>query len=253
MALSIIGKLKTNETFFFPLRKEWVQYIDDQELLEKLDLIASEKDEEIGIEFYKRYGIHPSENKAIPDASEKREKVDKAYLEQLKAVSQKTGLSVGEIESIVISDNSLMEKVEEIIVNAAETVELESVEKKIESAKIAQESIVNSRKRRREFSKETADLITPYLDELNKLYQERIDTFDNYNRELIRLFLNSPRRTKKASAEFTREDIEALHPSMLVRLYNDYVYVDISQWTEPPKTSEKEPEKPEDEEAEKNE
>lgn len=253
MALSILGKLKTNETFFFPLRKEWIEYIDDGPLLEKLDSIASEKDDgEIGIEFLKRYGIHPSENKAMPVASEARDKADKAYLEQLKAVSQKTGLSVGEVETIVTSDNSLLEKVEEIIVTAAETVELESVEKKIESAKIAQESIVNSRKRRREFSKETADLITPYLDELNKLYQERVDTFDNYNRELIRLFLNSPRRTKKAGVEFSREDIDALHPSMLVRLYNDYVYADISQW---PKPSEKEPEpkEKEDEETEKNE
>jgi hypothetical protein len=39
---------------------------------------------------------------------------------------------------------------------------------------------------------------------------------------------------------------------MLVRLYNDYVYADISQW---PKPSEKEPEpkEKEDEETEKNE
>jgi hypothetical protein len=256
MALSILGKFKTDEAHFFPLRKEWIGYIEEEKVLEKLDTIVSEKDGEIGIELTKRYGVHPSENKAIPEAFERREKADKVFLEQLKAVSQKTGLSIGEVESIVMSDNSLAERVEEIMVSAAEMTDSRP-EEKINIAKVVQESISDSRKKRREFSKETADLIAPFLDELNSLFQERSDAFDNYNRELITLFLNSPRRVAKANPKkepLTRSDIEGLHPAMLIRFYNDYVYPDINQWPAPPAVSEPEKElEPEEEETEKKE
>ena len=247
--LSVLGKLKFNETFFFPLKKEWLYYIQDNDaLLEKIDAIATEENGEIGIKFLKRYGISPKENESVKEYLEAREKADKAYLEKIKAIGQKTGLSTAEIEGVVVNDGSIRERIEQVMVDALDTVKSDSVEQKVETAAIVQQSILNNRKKTRELTRESIELVEPYLDELNALFKDRETTYETYNKALLANFLGSPRRVvklkDKSPVDFTIEDINDMSQFMVVKLYQDYLWQDITQWQTP------EPEKPEPEKTE---
>ena len=259
--LSVLGKLKFNETFFFPLKKEWLYYIQDNEtLLEKIDAIATEENGEIGIKFLKRYGISPKENESVKEYLEAREKADKAYLEKIKAIGQKTGLSTAEIEGVVVNDGSIRERIEQVMIDVLDKVTFNSVEQsvedkaddivkqKVKTAAIVQDSIFDSRKKTRELTRESIELVEPYLDELNALFKDRETTYETYNKALLANFLGSPRRVvklkDKSSVDFTIEDINDMSQFMVVKLYQDYLWQDITQWQTP------EPEKPEPEKTE---
>ena len=248
--LSVLGKLKFNETFFFPLKKEWLYYIQDNDaLLEKIDAIATEENGEIGIKFLKRYGISPKENESVKEYLEAREKADKAYLEKIKAIGQKTGLSTAEIEGVVVNDGSIRERIEQVMVDALDGVKSDSVEQKVETAAIVQQSILNNRKKTRELTRESIELVEPYLDELNALFKDRETTYETYNKALLANFLGSPRRVvklkdDKSVIEFTIQDINDMSQFMMVALYQDYLWQDITQWKQ------SEPEKPEPEKTE---
>ena len=252
--LSVLGKLKFNETFFFPLKKEWLYYIQDNDtLLEKIDTIATEENGEIGIKFLKRYGINPRENESVKEYLEAREKADKAYLEKIKAIGQKTGLSTAEIEGVVVNDGSIRERIEQVMVDALDGVKSDSVEQKVETAAIVQQSILNNRKKTRELTRESIELVEPYLDELNALFEDRETTYGTYNKALLANFLGSPRRVvklkDKSSVDFTIQDINDMSQFMVVKLYQDYLWQDITQWQNP-ETEKPEPEKPESESTE---
>jgi hypothetical protein len=258
--LSVLGKLKFNETFFFPLKKEWLYYIQDNDaLLEKIDTIATEENGEIGIKFLKRYGINPKENETVKEYLEAREKADKAYLEKIKAIGQKTGLSTAEIEGVVVNDGSIRERIEQVMVDALDGVKSDSVEQKVETAAIVQQSILNNRKKTRELTRESIELVEPYLDELNALFKDRETTYETYNKALLANFLGSPRRVvklkdKSSSVDFTIQDINDLSQFMVVRLYQDYLWQDITQWQNPePEKLEEKPESEPTEDNEKNE
>jgi hypothetical protein len=253
--LSVLGKLKFNETFFFPLKKEWLYYIQDNDtLLEKIDTIATEENGEIGIKFLKRYGINPKENETVKEYLEAREKADKAYLEKIKAIGQKTGLSTAEIEGVVVNDGSIRERIEQVMVDALDGVKSDSVEQKVETAAIVQQSILNNRKKTRELTRESIELVEPYLDELNALFKDRETTYETYNKALLANFLGSPRRVvklkdNKSSVDFTIQDINDMSQFMVVKLYQDYLWQDITQWQNP-ETEKPEPEKSESESTE---
>lgn len=244
--LTVLSKFRANKIYFFPLKTEWINFIEDETLLEKIDAIAVEDKGQVGIEFLKRYGVHPSENKAIQDLFDAREKADKDYLEQIKAVGQKTGLSYAEVEGILLNDGSIRETIEQAMLDAVGKVKSESAEQSLEMAKVVQDSILGNRKKTREYTKEAIDLVEPYLAELNKLFNERSNSYEAYNKGLIANFLGSPRRVvrlkDKQPIEFTSEDIDNLHPRMIVSLYQDYIYSDITQWKEPEETKEDESE-----------
>lgn len=249
--LSVLGKLKFNETFFFVLKKEWLYYLQDNEaLLKKLDAIATEENEEIGIKFLKLYGISPKENESVKEYLQAREQADKAYLEKIKAIGQKTGLSTAEIEGVVVNDGSIRERIEQVMVDALDGVKSDSVEQKVETAAIVQQSILNNRKKTRELTRESIELVEPYLDELNALFKERETTYETYNKALLANFLGSPRRVvklkDKSSVDFTIEDINDMSQFMVVKLYQDYLWQDITQWQNP-EPEKPEPEKPESE------
>jgi hypothetical protein len=253
--LSVLGKLKFNETFFFPLKKEWLYYIQDNDaLLEKIDTIATEENGEIGIKFLKRYGINPKENETVKEYLEAREKADKAYLEKIKAIGQKTGLSTAEIEGVVVNDGSIRERIEQVMVDALDGVKSDSVEQKVETAAIVQQSILSNRKKTRELARESIELVEPYLDELNALFKDRETTYETYNKALLANFLGSPRRVvklkdNKSSVDFTIQDINDMSQFMVVKLYQDYLWQDITQWQNP-ETEKPEPEKSESESTE---
>ena len=141
--LSVLGKLKFNQTFFFPLKEEWLYYIQDNEaLLEKIDKIVTEENKKFGIKFLKRYGISPKENESVKEHLEAREKADKAYLEKIKAVGQKTGLSTAEIEGVIVNDGSIRERIEQVMVDALDGVKSDSVEQKVETlAQVIQQTV----------------------------------------------------------------------------------------------------------------
>jgi len=256
--LSVLGKLKFNETFFFPLKKEWIFYIEDNDaLLEKIDTIATEENGEIGIKFLKRYGINPKENETVKEYLEAREKADKAYLEEIKAIGQKTGLSTAEIEEVVVNDGSIRKRIEQAMVDALD--EVDSIEQKVETAAIVQQSILSNRKKTRELTRESIELVELYLDELNALFEDRETTYGTYNKALLANFLGSPRRVvklkdNKSSVDFTIQDINDMSQFMVVKLYQDYLWQDITQWqnSEPEKLEEK-PESEPTEDDEKNE
>ena len=253
--LSVLGKLKFNETFFFPLKKEWIFYIEDNDaLLEKIDTIATEENGEIGIKFLKRYGINPKENETVKEYLEAREKADEAYLEKIKAIGQKTGLSTAEIEEVVVNDGSIRKRIEQVMVDALDGVKSDSVEQKVETAAIVQQSILNNRKKTRELTRESIELVEPYLDELNALFKDRETTYETYNKALLANFLGSPRRVvklkdNKSSVDFTIQDINDMSQFMVVKLYQDYLWQDITQWQNP-ETEKPEPEKSESESTE---
>jgi hypothetical protein len=249
--LSVLGKLKFNDTFFFPLKKEWIYYIQDNDtLLEKIDTIATEENGEIGIKFLKRYGINPRENETVKEYLEAREKADKAYLEKIKAISQKTGLSTAEIEEVLVNDGSIRKRIEQAMFDALDEVQSDSVEQKVEAAAIVQQSILNNRKKTRELTRESMEPVDPYLDELNALFKDRETTYETYNKALLANFLGSPRRVvklkDKSSVDFTIEDINDMSQFMVARLFHDYVWQDITQWQNP-EPEKSEPEKPESE------
>jgi hypothetical protein len=255
--LSVLGKFKFNETFFFPLKKEWIYYIEGNDaLLEKIDTIATEENGEIGIKFLKRYGINPKENETVKEYLEAREKADKAYLEKIKAIGQKTGLSTAEIEEVVVNDGSIRKRIEQAMVDALD--EVDSIEQKVETAAIVQQSILSNRKKTRELTRESIELVELYLDELNALFEDRETTYGTYNKALLANFLGSPRRVvklkDKSSVDFTIQDINDMSQFMVVKLYQDYLWQDITQWqnSEPEKLEEK-PESEPTEDDEKNE
>ena len=214
---------------------------------------ASEENGEIGIKFLKRYGINPKENETVKEYLEAREKADKAYLEKIKAIGQKTGLSTAEIEGVVVNDGSIRERIEQVMVDALDGVKSDSVEQKVETAAIVQQSILNNRKKTRELTRESIELVEPYLDELNALFKDRETTYETYNKALLANFLGSPRRVvklkDKSSVDFTIQDINDLSQFMVVRLYQDYLWQDITQWQNP-ETEKPEPEKSESESTE---
>jgi hypothetical protein len=249
--LNVLSDFNFDETFFFILRKEWLYYIRDNDVLwAKMTQIVSKENEEFGINFLKRYGINPRENESVKEYLEAREKADKAYLEKIKAIGQKTGLSTAEIEGVVVNDGSIRERIEQVMVDALDGVKSDSVEQKVETAAIVQQSILNNRKKTRELTRESIELVEPYLDELNALFKDRETTYETYNKALLANFLGSPRRVvklkDKSSVDFTIQDINDLSQFMVVRLYQDYLWQDITQWQNP-ETEKPEPEKPESE------
>ena len=248
--LSVLSDLSFDETFFFVLKKEWLYYIRDNNVLwKKMEAIATQENGEFGIKFFKKFGINPKENEAVKEYLEAREKADKAYLEKIKAIGQKTGLSTAEIEGVVVNDGSIRERIEQVMVDALDAVKSDSVEQKVETAAIVQQSILNNRKKTRELTRESIELVEPYLDELNALFKDRETTYETYNKALLANFLGSPRRVvklkdDKSSVDFTIEDINDMSQFMVVKLYQDYLWQDITQWQIP------EPEKPEPEKTE---
>ena len=259
--LSVLSDLSFDETFFFVLKKEWLYYIRDNNVLwKKMEAIATQENGEFGIKFFKKFGINPKENEAVKEYLEAREKADKAYLEKIKAIGQKTGLSTAEIEGVVVNDGSIRERIEQVMIDVLDKVTFNSVEQsvedkaddivkqKVKTAAIVQDSIFDSRKKTRELTRESIELVEPYLDELNALFKDRETTYETYNKALLANFLGSPRRVvklkDKSSVDFTIEDINDMSQFMVVKLYQDYLWQDITQWQTP------EPEKPEPEKTE---
>jgi hypothetical protein len=70
---------------------------------------------------------------------------------------------------------------------------------------------------------------------------------------LLANFLGSPRRVvklkDKSSVDFTIQDINDMSQFMVVKLYQDYLWQDITQWQNP-ETEKPEPEKSESESTE---
>jgi hypothetical protein len=145
------------------------------------------------------------------------------------------------------------------MVDALDGVKSDSVEQKVETAAIVQQSILNNRKKTRELTRESIELVEPYLDELNALFKDRETTYETYNKALLANFLGSPRRVvklkdKSSSVDFTIQDINDLSQFMVVRLYQDYLWQDITQWQNPePEKLEEKPESEPTEDNEKNE
>jgi hypothetical protein len=135
------------------------------------------------------------------------------------------------------------------MVDALDGVKSDSVEQKVETAAIVQQSILSNRKKTRELTKESIELVEPYLDELNALFKDRETTYETYNRALLANFLGSPRRVvklkDKSSVDFTIQDINDMSQFMVIKLYQDYLWQDITQWQNP--ETEKLEEKPESE------
>ena len=139
------------------------------------------------------------------------------------------------------------------MVDALDEVKSDSVEQKVETAAIVQQTILNNRKKTRELTRESIELVEPYLDELNALSRDRETTYETYNKALLANFLSSPRRVVKlkdqsskdqSSVDFTIKDINDMSQFMVVRLYEDYLLQDITQW-QTPEPEKPEPEKPE--------
>jgi hypothetical protein len=252
--MDVLSDFNFDETFFFILRKEWLYYIRDNDVLwAKMKQIVSKENGEFGINFLKRYGINPKENETVKKYLEAREKADKAYLEKIKAIGQKTGLSTAEIEGVVVNDGSIRERIEQVMVDALDGVKSDSVEQKVETAAIVQQSILSNRKKTRELTRESIELVEPYLDELNALFKDRETTYETYNKALLAKFLGSPRRVvklkDKSSVDFTIQDVNDMSQFMVVKLYQDYLWQDITQWQNP-ETEKPEPEKSESESTE---
>jgi hypothetical protein len=135
------------------------------------------------------------------------------------------------------------------MVDALDGVKSDSVEQKVETAAIVQQSILSNRKKTRELTRESIELVEPYLDELNALFKDRETTYETYNRALLANFLGSPRRVvklkDKSSVDFTIQDINDMSQFMVIKLYQDYLWQDITQWQNP--ETEKLEEKPESE------
>jgi hypothetical protein len=138
------------------------------------------------------------------------------------------------------------------MVDALDGVKSDSVEQKVETAAIVQQSILSNRKKTRELTRESIELVEPYLDELNALFKDRETTYETYNKALLANFLGSPRRVvklkDKSSVDFTIQDINDMSQFMVVKLYQDYLWQDITQWQNP--ETKKLEEKPESEPAE---
>jgi hypothetical protein len=134
--------------------------------------------------------------------------------------------------------------------------EVDSIEQKVETAAIVQQSILSNRKKTRELTRESIELVELYLDELNALFEDRETTYGTYNKALLANFLGSPRRVvklkDKSSVDFTIQDINDMSQVMVVKLYQDYLWQDITQWQNP-EPEKSEPEKPESEPTEDNE
>jgi hypothetical protein len=144
------------------------------------------------------------------------------------------------------------------MVDALDGVKSDSVEQKVETAAIVQQSILNNRKKTRELTRESIELVEPYLDELNALFKDRETTYETYNKALLANFLGSPRRVvklkDKSSVDFTIQDINDMSQFMVVKLYQDYLWQDITQWQNPePEKLEEKPESEPTEDDEKNE
>jgi hypothetical protein len=139
------------------------------------------------------------------------------------------------------------------MVDALDGVKSDSVEQKVETAAIVQQSILNNRKKTRELTRESIELVEPYLDELNALFKDRETTYATYNKALLANFLGSPRRVvklkDKSSVDFTIQDVNDMSQFMVVKLYQDYLWQDITQWQNP-ETEKPEPEKSESESTE---
>jgi hypothetical protein len=135
------------------------------------------------------------------------------------------------------------------MVDALDGVKSDSVEQKVETAAIVQQSILSNRKKTRELTRESIELVEPYLDELNALFKDRETTYETYNKALLANFLGSPRRVvklkDKSSVDFTIQDINDMSQFMVIKLYQDYLWQDITQWQNP--ETEKLEEKPESE------
>lgn len=235
------------ERYFFPLKPEWIIFSEGTPECDKLEKIAIEKNGEVGIEFYKKYGIHASEKDEAGETFKAVKEAEKAYFGHLQKVSQKTGISKGDLQQIINTSSLTVSVLEDYLLEVGTQVgEAESTETRIDAAIKIQETIREIKRKQKEENKESIADVEVYLGELNDLNQKLSDARDDYYRKLICIFLGSAHRIPvigedSLAIEFSIEEINRLHTGFIQALFADYIFPEMNGWPEPEKEPEKEP------------
>ncbi len=229
MRPSILSRFKP-EPYFFKVDPAWLYHSYDTPQAEKLDKVLIEKDGEIGIELLKRYGIHPSEKEAIPEIVQVLEATEKAYVNQLDAIAQKTGIGKDSIATILETDFDSTSAIENYIAQNLGKEKSESGTDPEALLKI-KETLRSLKQERQEDKKLDAIALEIYIPELNQLRKAWTDAKGEYYLALEMVFLNCDRCVSKEECpHFTLEDIKALHPGFQTALFTDFVLPELTQW-----------------------
>lgn len=232
MKPSLLSKFKP-PIFFFEVKGAWLYHSYGTPEAELLDQVLEEKDGKIGISFYQRYGIHPSEKELISEPVAAVEAAEKAYINSLDLVAQKTGIPKNEVLNILETDSNSLSLVEEAI--AAGLKAKDNSDASAESLLKIQETLADLKKKAKLENKENAKDLEVYLSELNELRKAWNDVKNDYYLSLEAVFLSTARCAANESGNapnFTLDNIKKLHPSFQTSLFIDFIWKEINGWEE---------------------
>lgn len=240
---SLFARFKP-ELFFFKLNPEWIIFSEGTEVYNKLEMLATEKDGEVGIELQKKYGIHLSEKEQTGEIFKELEESEKSYFNYLQQVSQKTGVPKSDIQQLLDTNSLVVATLQDYLLESATKENTKKTEKdnetetKTQIATKTQEAIYELKKNFKKELKESITDIEIYLGELNELNQKMTEARDVYYRQLIAIFLGSSYRIPKIAKEnleikFAKEEIDNLHTGFIQLFFADYMWQEMNGWEKP--------------------
>lgn len=232
MKPSILSRFKPL-IHFFEVKPAWLYHSYETPEADKLEMVLVEKDDKIGINFYRRWGIHPSEKEATGEAFVQLEETEKAYINQLDAVAQKTGVAKTDIAQLLDTDINAINLIEEAIKGALDKEDGEE-DKNVESIKKMNDVLKEIKQSNKEEVRENIKELDLYLPELNGLRRDWTTAKNDYYLSLELVFLNTARcvsnEQENTSPNFTLENIKNLHQGLQAALFTDFIWQEINQW-----------------------